>query len=237
MRFWPYARRYFVNCHPIKLMNLYTGNQSHTFSWLWRWGAHLLSVLFHPVFVPIYIMYFLLFQHPNQYLGFDPAQKTAFLLQAVAMFTFFPLVTVGLLKALGFVKSIQLHDQKDRIIPLVASGIWYFWIWYVWRNLPDQRAPAIQLALGIWITSVAALMLNTKMKISLHALALGASLTLILSLSFKENLHYGTWLSVAFLITGAVSSSRLLVSDHRPMEVYWGLFTGALSMLVAGLFV
>lgn len=217
-------------------MILSTDNQSYTFSSPWRWGGHLLSVLFHPVFVPVYIIYFLLFQHPNQYLGFDTTQKIVILLQAVAMFTFFPLVTVGLLKALGFIKSIQLQDQKDRIIPLVASGIWYFWIWYVWRNLPDQPTAAIQLALGVWITSVAALMLNTKMKISLHALALGAALTLLLTLSFKENLHYGTWLSIAFLITGSVSSSRLLVSDHRPSEVYWGLLVGALSMLVAGVF-
>jgi hypothetical protein len=217
-------------------MSISSDNQSYTFSWPWRWGAHLLSVLFHPVFVPVYFMYFLLFQHPNQYLGFDLAQKVVILLQSVAMFTFFPLVTVGLLKALGFIKSIQLHDQKDRIIPLVASGIWYFWIWYVWRNLPEQPVAAIQLALGVWITSVAALMLNTRMKISLHALSLGATLALLLSLSIKENLHYGVWLSIAFIITGAVSSSRLLVSDHRPSEVYWGLLTGAISMLVAGVF-
>lgn len=217
-------------------MNLRTDNQSNTFSWPWRWGAHLLSVLFHPVFVPIYIMYFLLFQHPSQYLGVDLAQKVIILLQAIAMFTFFPMVTVGLLKALGFIKSIQLHEQKDRIIPLVASGIWYFWIWYVWRNLPDQPSAAIQLALGVWITSVAGLMLNTKMKISLHALALGAAVTLLLSLSLKENLHYGLWLSIAFIITGSVSSSRLLVSNHRPAEVYWGLLAGSLSMLVAGFF-
>jgi hypothetical protein len=118
----------------------------------------------------------------------------------------------------------------------VASGIWYFWIWYVWRNLPDQPVAAIQLALGVWITSVAALMLNTRLKISLHALSLGATLALLLSLSIKESLHYGAWLSIAFIITGAVSSSRLLVSDHRPSEVYWGLLTGALSMLVAGVF-
>lgn len=213
-----------------------TENQSYTFSWPWRWGAHFLSIVFHPVFVPVYFMYFLLFQHPNQYLGFDLAQKIIILLQSVAMFTFFPLVTVGLLKALGFINSIQLHDQKDRIIPLVASGVWYFWIWYVWRNLPDQPVAAIQLALGVWITSVAALMLNTRMKISLHALSLGATLALLLSLSIKENLHYGVWLSIAFIITGAVSSSRLLVSDHRPSEVYWGLFTGALAMLLAGVF-
>jgi hypothetical protein len=218
-------------------MNLTPDNQPYKASWPWRWGAHILSYIFHPVFVPVYIIYFLLFVHPTQYLGFDGSQKFVILLQAIAMFTFFPLVTVGLLKALGFIKSVRLHDQKDRIIPLVASGIWYFWIWYVWRNLPDQPDKAIQFALGSWISSVLALMLNTKMKISLHALALGAALALLLSMAFKENLYYGGWLSIAFIITGSVSSARLLVSDHRPEEVYWGLFFGAFSVIIAGFFV
>jgi len=68
----------------------------------------------------------------------------------------------------------------------------------------------IQYALGIWISSVAALMLNTRFKISLHALALGVTLCLLVQMAVHENLYYGTWLSVAILITGLVSSARLL---------------------------
>ncbi len=209
----------------------------HTDSKIWKALATLLSYLFHPVFVPIYFMLFLLYVHPIQFLGYSDRARLLILLQSFSMFSFFPLVTVGLLKALGFISSIQLNEQKDRIIPLVASGIWYFWIWYVWKNMPGHPLVTIQYALGIWISSVAALMLNTRFKISLHALALGVTLCLLVQMAVHENLYYGTWLSVAILITGLVSSARLYLNSHRPWEVYWGLFVGALSVFIAGFFV
>ena len=212
-------------------------HQSYTAAWPYRWAAQVLSYIFHPVFVPVYFIAFLLYEHPTQYLGFSAPQKLVILLQSFLMFSFFPLVTVGLLKALGFIRSIHLQERKDRIIPLVASGIWYFWIWYVWHNIPDQPAVAVQFALGVWITSVLALMLNTRMKISLHAMSLGCTLALLFSMAFREDLYYGVWLSVAILVTGSVLSARLVVSDHRPGEVYWGLLVGSATVLVAGLFV
>lgn len=200
-------------------------------------SAILLSYLFHPVFVPVYFMLFLLYVHPIHFLGYTSRERLLILLQSISMFSFFPLITVGLLKALGFISSIQLRDQKDRIIPLVASGIWYFWIWYVWKNIPGYPQVIIQYALGIWLSSIAALMLNTQFKISLHTLALGVTLCLLIQMALSENLYFGAWLSVAILITGLVASARLYLNSHRPPEIYWGLLVGALSVFIAGYFV
>ncbi|MFM8592242.1 MAG: hypothetical protein ACKOA3_05000, partial [Sphingomonadales bacterium] len=154
------------------------------------------------------------------------------LVQALAMYTFFPLVTVGLLRALGFIRSFHLHDRKDRIIPLVACGIWYFWIWYVWRNMAGQSPVTVQLALGIWLAASLGLLLNSYMKISLHGLSMGVALCFMLLLSLQENLHYGTWLSSTIFLTGLVCAARFIVSDHRPIEIYGGVFAGMLCMLV-----
>ncbi|HRG83398.1 MAG TPA: hypothetical protein PLO99_12860, partial [Chitinophagaceae bacterium] len=102
-----------------------------------RMAARFFSWLFHPVFIPVLLVWFMLYRHPYLFAGFSGMDKTKVMIQAFVMFCFFPIVTVLLLKALKFISSFQLHSQKDRIIPLVACGIWYFWIWYVWRNLPD----------------------------------------------------------------------------------------------------
>ncbi len=201
--------------------------------WPLRFLAQLVSYVLHPVFIPVYMVAFLLFEHPFHFLGYTDRQKVMVLLQALAMYTFFPLVTVGLLRALGFVRSFHLHDRKDRIIPLVACGIWYFWIWYVWRNLDGQSPVTVQLALGIWLAASLGLLLNSYAKISLHALSAGVSLCLMLLLSLQENLHYGMWLSITILLTGLVCSARFIVSDHRAIEIYGGLLAGALCMLVA----
>jgi hypothetical protein len=148
------------------------------------------------------------------------------------MYTFFPLVTVGLLRALGFIRSFQLHDRKDRIIPLVACGIWYFWIWYVWRNMAGQSLVTVQFALGVWLAASLGLLLNSYTKISLHALSVGVALCFMFLLSLQESLHYGGWLSIAIFLTGLVCAARFVVSDHRAIDIYGGVFAGMLCMLI-----
>lgn len=199
--------------------------------------AQFVSYLFHPVFLPLYMMSFLLYVHPFQFLGFTPKMKLLVFVQAFSMYCFFPLVTVGLLKALNFISSFKLPNRKDRVIPLVACGIWYFWVWYVWRNIPEYPRTIVHMALGIWITASIGLFINAYMKISLHGMSVGALLMLLLQLAFTQPIHFGWYLSAGILITGLVSTARLLASDHRPAEVYVGLLTGFISMFLAGFFV
>ncbi len=199
-----------------------------------RLTAKIISYIFHPVFVPLYIVWFMVYIHPYLFAGFSNLDKTRTVMMAALMFTFFPVVTVLLLKALKFINTFHLTTQKDRIIPLVACGIWYFWIWYVWRNLPDYPKPAIQLALAIWISASLGLMANIIMKVSLHAISMGVMLTFILLLAFSQQLNFGIYITVALLIAGLVCSSRFIVSDHFPKEVYGGLAVGSVSMLIAG---
>jgi hypothetical protein len=189
--------------------------------------------LFHPVFLPVLAVWFMLYRHPYLFAGFSSPDKMKVMVQAFVMFSFFPVITVLLLKALKFIGSFQLVAQKDRIIPLVACGIWYFWIWYVWRNLPDYPKPAIQLALAIWVSASAALMANIRMKISLHAIAASVLLTFIILLALSQHINLNIYISAAFLITGIVCTSRFIVSDHTAAEVYGGLALGAASMLIA----
>lgn len=151
------------------------------------------------------------------------------------MYTFFPLVTVLLLRALKFIGSVQLHTQKDRVIPLVACGIWYFWIWNVWRNLPDYPAEAVTFTLAVWVSAFLSLMMNIIMKVSLHCVAMGVMLAFITLLAFSQSLNFGIYLSVALFMAGAVSTARFIVSDHTPKEVYGGLATGILSLIIANI--
>lgn len=160
-------------------------------------------------------------------------------MMAALMFTFFPIVTVLLLKALDFINSVYLRTQKDRIIPLVACGVWYFWITYIWWNsnkMDDSLSiprEAVQLAIAIFISSWLALMANIKIKISLHAISAGVALTLFILMALKQDLNFGIWLSVVVFITGLVCTCRFIVSDHTQQEVYGGLIAGTVSMLVA----
>jgi hypothetical protein len=204
--------------------------------------ANFFSYLFHPVFIPMYLVGYLLYVHPYLFAGTNPFNKTRILLMAVVMYVVFPVITVLLLKALKFIETIQLKTQKDRIIPMIACGIWYAWICYVWWNshkmqdglsIPKQ---AVQLALAIFLASWFALMANIKMKISLHAISMGVMLTFILLLAFSQELNFTLYIAVALLVTGITCTSRFIVSDHTPAEVYGGLVLGAGAMVIASQF-
>lgn len=199
-----------------------------------RLVAKIISYIFHPVFVPMYIVLFMVYVHPWIFAGFSEMDKSRTVIMSALMYTFFPIVTVLLLKALKFINTFNLTTQKDRIIPLIACGIWYWWLWNVWRNLPEYPQSAIQLTLAIWISAILGLMANIIMKVSLHAISMGVMLTFILFLAFTQSLNFGIYLSVALLITGLVCTARFIASDHEPKEIYGGLVVGAVSMLAAG---
>lgn len=198
-----------------------------------RLVARVISYLFHPVFVPVYVVAFMVFIHPYLFAGFSPFDKKRAVIMGVVMYTFFPLVTVGLLKALKFINGVQLKTQKDRVIPLVACGVWYFWIWYVWRNLPEYPKPAVLFTLAVWISVSLGLLANITMKISLHAIAVGVMLAFIILLAFSQPLNFGIYISVALLVAGVVCTARFIDSDHTPQEIYGGLALGILSQMIA----
>ncbi|MFT3902582.1 MAG: hypothetical protein QM727_05385 [Niabella sp.] len=200
--------------------------------WL-RWLATIFSYVFHPVFVPVYVMCFLLFVSPFLFVGFPAKAKVMLLAHAFLMYTFFPLITVALLKALGFISSIRLNTQKDRIIPFIASGIWYFWVWYVWRNMPGYPSEIVVFAMSVFVAASIGLIANIYMKISMHAIAVSTATAFMCFLGFRYGWFLSSYIMIALIVSGCVCSARLILGDHDSREIYWGVFTGVVSVLMA----
>jgi hypothetical protein len=185
------------------------------------------------------VIAFLVYEHPYLFAGFSGFLKFRIMMIAVVCFTFFPLVTVLLLRGLKFIDTIYLHTQKDRVIPFIACMIWYFWISYVWFNFGktaggiDIPHEAILFAASAFVSTIIGLMVNIRMKVSLHAISAGIMLTFFILMAFTQSLHFGGWLSVVFLVTGLICTARMIVSDHTTQEIYGGLVTGAASVLLA----
>lgn len=159
------------------------------------------------------------------------------LAQFAVMYILFPLVTVLLLKGLGFIQSIKLSTQKERIIPYVACGIYYFWMWYVLHNQPQTPVQMELFALGIFLASSLGLMLNSYFKISMHAIAAGVAIVFMSIVAFHSFTSFGFYLSITLLAAGLLCTARLINNDHYPLDVYAGLLAGMLMQLVAYWFV
>lgn len=197
-----------------------------------RVAARIISFVFHPLFIPVYLSWFLIYINPL-FPAIHSGDKWILLLRFVVMYTVFPLVTVFLAKGLGFVQSVYLKTQKDRIIPYVVCGIYYFWMWYVLKNQPEFPGYFVMLSLAIFLASSLGLIVNSFIKISMHTIAIGVMITFMLLLAFSTDVNYGFYIAIAFLLAGLVSTARLINSDHNPVEVYAGLVAGILAQLVA----
>ena len=197
-----------------------------------RGVAKVVSYVFHPLFIPVYVAWFLLTVQP---FFFDPAPGRKFfvMVQFFVGYSFFPLVTILMAKALGFLDSIYLRTQKERIIPYIACNIYYFWVCYVLRNQPEFSREVVQFTMAIFIASSLGLLANIYMKVSMHAMSMGVLVAFIGLLSMTQVANYTLYLPLALLIAGLVCTSRMIVSDHTQAEIYLGLLIGGLSQLLA----
>lgn len=197
--------------------------------------ARVISVLFHPLFVPLYLGWFFIFVL-RLFPQLDEWNQTKLLISFAVNYTLLPLITILLAKALGFVQSVQLKTQKDRIIPYIATGVFYFWVWYVFKNQGYPKE-VVLFSLGVFLSSSVGLLLNSYFKVSMHTLAAGVVLALFVVLGLRYHESMGLYISIAVLLTGLVCTARLVNEDHSPKEVYAGLLAGALSLLLAAVFV
>lgn len=197
-----------------------------------RFFAHLFSYIFHPLFIPLYVTCFLAFIHPGYFSGFSLMGKKKLLLLVALNAVAFPAITVLLLKGLGFIDSLFLKTQKDRIIPYIASMTFFFWTQYVLREQSYVPRILVAFMFGVFISSSAALIANIYYKISMHAIGMGGLVGLFLVI-MQQNTLLMTWpLSLAILLAGLVCTSRMIVSDHRPKEIYAGLMVGLVCQFV-----
>ena len=196
--------------------------------------AHFFSVVFHPLFIPLIAAWFLAFWQPGYFTGISPDDKTMIIIRVGYNTIFYPALTVLLLKGLGFIKSIFLKTQRERIVPYIATNIFYFWMFLVFRNQPDVPVILTSFIFGIFLASSAALIANIYFKISMHALGVGSLCGLMLIIIFS-GFTYAVFLMamLVFLITGIVCTSRLIVSDHKPFDIYSGIFISILCQLIS----
>lgn len=205
-----------------------------SFAWPLRAGAWFFSVVLHPLFIPVMVMAYLAFVQHGYFIGITTQNKIMMVVRVGFNTIFFPAVTVLLLKGLGFIKSIQLKTRRERIIPYVATNIFYFWVFLVFKNDPVAPDIATSFLLGIFVASSLALVLNSFFKISMHALGMGAFCGILLVTIFNQA-PYGAFLPlmIVILLTGVVATSRLIVGSHKPVDIVSGIIIAIVSQVAA----
>lgn len=183
------------------------------------------SWLFHPLIMIVWMSWYLIYVNDLIFLGLDDYDRLKVFLRVLSTSVFLPLITVLLLKGLGFIDSIQLKTQRERIIPLVGCITFFFWSYYVSKKLQDPAEMQSTL-LALFISSSASLVMNSYFKVSLHAIGAGAMLCLAVLLLFSGRIENAWPITAALFIAGVTCSSRMIASDHTNFEIAFGFIAG-----------
>jgi hypothetical protein len=197
-----------------------------------KYLSQAISVIFHPLLLTSYAL-LLIFLLPG-YLSMLPLsyKRTVFIVFSLIT-TAAPAVFVFLMYQLKVIRNLSLEDRKERVFPLVTSFIFYLSAYVMALRFPVELP---NLILGVLLTaalsSLAGLLLNFLIKVSLHALAFSAFISFFTSYLFLFQINVVNFVIILILLAGITASARLFLNTHKPLEVYIGFLTGAVLGLV-----
>lgn len=192
--------------------------------------AQLVSVLFHPLLMPVYGL-LIIFTCPALY-GYLPFQvKKIILFIVIINNVLIPLMMITYFRFRNLISTWTIGNRKERILPLVTTTMFYaFTVYLIYRF-------HIPLFIKSFIICSAALVLAVTIitfwfRISLHATACGAITALVMILSFRMQISLTWMLIVVILVSGLVMSSRLWLKAHTPSEIWAGFLLGSAGSLL-----
>ena len=191
--------------------------------------AKFFSVIFHPLLIPAWAYLALVWQ--GNLLLLRVPFNLVWTLGGLIFLTTFLLPTAIILLMLCFkmISSLSMPLRSERIGPLVVTAIFFYMTYYLLKQL--QIAPVIYLyMLGATLLAVISAAVTLWWKISLHSMGVGALVGAFAGLALLSPANYSFLLIVSLLMAGITASSRLLLSAHKPAEIYAGFATGASLM-------
>lgn len=212
--------------------------------------AHIISVIFHPLLLPTYVLVLLMVIDPYPFGFFDLSDKNAGLMIIRVFFSTFliPAVAVFIMKMLGLISSFQMEDKQERIGPYIATAIFFLWIFQSLVNYPKIHPLFISFLLGAIIALFIAFLINLFSKISAHAVGIGGVLGLLILMTFFTNyppfimnlgflglfqINTTALLLIGVFVAGLVGSSRLYLDAHQSADLWGGYLVGFIGQIIA----
>lgn len=196
--------------------------------------AKIISYIFHPMLMPTYV--FALIQYTNPFLFQGVGFSNISPLFPVFLFTFvYPAIAFLLLRKLNFIDSLEMPDNKQRIIPLIIAIILYIWMYLI---LKSKNFPFVtkSFMLGVVIALFISFVINVFHKLSLHMVGISGVLTMVMLLLMVSESDMSYYFLAIVVLTGAVASARLYLNAHTMREVYTGFLVGMFGQVLGLMF-
>lgn len=198
------------------------------------------SFVFHPVFTPLYAVffYFKIENYQNRILSLDNNLLYVMFSLMIIIGIVFPFISLFIMRKTRMISDFTLTQRKERIPVLIIVILYYAMVYFMYRtwnenylNLPTPFDPLMSFLFAGLIILALATIITIKFKISLHNIAVsgmaGGFLALTSVMSPINNLEMVFQLNAFLLIImGVVGSSRLFLKAHSLKEVIAGMMLG-----------
>ena len=200
-----------------------------------KYFALVISVVFQPLMMPTLVFGLIFFAVPEA--TSIPAQfkETLFVLIVLSTLVI-PMISIIGFRLSGTVKSLQMKDIKDRILPFSITTLFYAMIVYYFFK-KTEFDPILWQTLALITVTILGLTLTTIFwKMSAHMTGVGGLLGLVFILGMKFQTFQVLFpMLLCIGLTGIIASCRLFLNAHKPLEVYIGFLYGFL-MCLAGFY-
>ncbi|MCX6225722.1 MAG: hypothetical protein NTV01_13390 [Bacteroidia bacterium] len=186
--------------------------------------SRVISVLFHPVIMPM-VGVFILLTYGGR-LNLIPSEGQKYIYTVVILTTLvLPLAIMPILLKTKIISNLLLTDKNERRIPLLIIALLYLIGAFI---LQKVDAPVI-LSLflnGSSMVVLAVAIFNWRWKISIHMAGIGGVTGMVLAISIRWMLNEQIIIAILFLAAGLTGYARLKDDDNTPAQVYVGYLSG-----------
>ena len=188
--------------------------------------AKFISVVFHPLLLTTYLVIVLSYYFPSMLM--IRKENRMIIIGLVFVFTFvLPAVILVMLRAFGTIQSLTLQSRRERILPFVFISMFYVLFTFLFYFKLPFSANFEKLMMIVSALVVVSLLITFFYKISIHSIAMGGGIGILLPLNQVTEQMSLLWpTAFTILATGLVMSSRLLLDAHTPREVMYGSVVG-----------
>ena len=186
--------------------------------------TQLISILLHPMFMPILALHLTLLVLPS--LAFTLSQNLL-LIYGVLIFStmVLPLISIFWLMQKGKVSSLEMSNHKERSLPLFKTVIWMSFGYYLLQNLLFYTPILKAELLGAILIILLAAIISKFWKISLHLLGIGGVVGVFIALQIIHG-DFLYLLLLFILLSGLLGVARIKQKAHNYAQVYAGFLVG-----------
>jgi len=190
-----------------------------------RIGAYVL----HPLLMPLLgtMVYFVI---TPRFIDSEVIRAKLFAITIITLVV--PIVLFMLLKNIGWISSLDLHNVKERKIPLMLQCLLLLFIIKMVFD-PYDSPEMYFFFVGVLFSTISALLLVIfKVKVSLHQMGIAGVTMFIIALSVHFKVNMLVWIGFVALANGWVASSRLHTNSHTYPELILGFFVGLIPQFL-----